>query len=107
LLGKKRVLELYLNVVEWGPGIYGAAYAAQAYFAKSPGELQPHEAAWLASILRSPRKAWTNQYQVNKPRHRLAEIVLQRMKHKGYLSEDEFEQAAGAEIVFAAKGTGQ
>lgn len=106
LLGKKRVLELYLNVVEWGPGIYGAKDAAQLYFGKPPAELQLHQAAWLASILRSPKKAWTNQYLTNKPRRHLMEIVLQRMKKKGIISDDEYNQAVAGEIVFAAKREG-
>jgi len=75
-LGKERVLEIYLNVVEWGPGIRGAAQAANVYFLKSPDGLLPEEAAWLASILRSPRKAYTAQYLVGRAdRIRLAWVL--------------------------------
>jgi len=55
-LTKKRILELYLNVVEWGKGIYGAEAAAQHHFGKSAQDLEPAEAALLAAILPSPRR---------------------------------------------------
>ena len=54
-LTKKRILELYLNVVEWGQGVYGAEAAARHYFRKSAQDLTPEEAALLAAILPSPR----------------------------------------------------
>jgi len=56
LWGKQRILEVYLNVIEMGPGIYGAESAAEFYFHKPASELTQHEAAALASILPSPRK---------------------------------------------------
>lgn len=55
-LGKKRILELYLNVIEWGDGIYGVQAAARRYFGKDVGELSREEAARLAAIIPSPRK---------------------------------------------------
>ena len=54
-LKKRRILEVYLNVVEWGDGIYGAEAAADHYFSKSAADLTPHEAAFLAAILPAPR----------------------------------------------------
>ncbi len=54
-LPKKRILELYLNVVEWGDCIYGAEAAARHYFGKPAAALTKHEAAWLAAILPQPR----------------------------------------------------
>jgi monofunctional biosynthetic peptidoglycan transglycosylase len=55
-LSKKRILELYLNVAEWGHGVYGAEAAAQHHFGKPAHELTPDEAAWLAAMLPSPRR---------------------------------------------------
>ena len=55
-LKKERILELYLNVAEWGQGIYGAEAAARHHFQKSSHDLTPDEAAWLAAILPSPRR---------------------------------------------------
>ena len=55
-LTKERILELYLNVAEWGMGVYGAEAAARHHFRKSASELTEDEAAWLAAILPSPRR---------------------------------------------------
>lgn len=55
-LPKKRILELYLNVVEWGPDVYGAEAAAQTWFQKSALDLTAEEAVALAVILPSPRR---------------------------------------------------
>jgi len=55
-LGKRRVLELYLNAAEWGEGIYGAEAAARTWFNKPAVELSPDEAAVLAAMLPAPRR---------------------------------------------------
>jgi monofunctional biosynthetic peptidoglycan transglycosylase len=54
-LSKRRILELYLNVVEWGDGIYGAEAASRAYFRKPASRLSPSEAALLAGALVNAR----------------------------------------------------
>ncbi|KQY80550.1 monofunctional biosynthetic peptidoglycan transglycosylase [Brevundimonas sp. Root1423] len=54
--GKRRIMEVYLNVAEWAPGVYGAEAAAQHWFGKSADELTAREAARLAAILPSPRR---------------------------------------------------
>ena len=56
LWGKRRIVEVYLNVAEWAPGVYGAEAAAQHWFGKSADELSAREAARLAAILPSPRR---------------------------------------------------
>ncbi len=53
---KARILELYVNIAEWGPGIYGAEAAARAYFKKPARALTPSEAALLAAVLPNPRE---------------------------------------------------
>jgi len=53
-LSKKRILELYLNVIEWGDGVYGAEAAARTYFKKSASGLSREEAAYLAAMIPSP-----------------------------------------------------
>src|SRR3954466_258326 len=55
-LGKRRGLELYLNVAGWGPGVYGAGAAARVWFHKPAAELLPEEAAVLAAMLPAPRR---------------------------------------------------
>ena len=56
LLPKRRILELYLNVVEWGPGIYGAQAAAQSHFGVDAAGLTDQQAALLAAVLPNPRE---------------------------------------------------
>ena len=99
-VGKRRVLELYLNVVEWGPEIFGAKQAAAVYFNKTPQQLQAREAAWLASILRSPTTDYERQFLKNSPRPWRANLVLRRMKS---LSENERQAALSSPMVFAAR----
>lgn len=55
VLDKRHILEIYLNSVEWGEGVFGAEAAAQRYFRKSARHLAPHEAARLAVMLPSPK----------------------------------------------------
>ena len=78
-LGKPRILELYLNVVEWGPDLVGAKEAAEAYFLKEPKGLLPEEAAFLASILRSPRGSWAREYRDGRVNGRRLAWILDNM----------------------------
>src|SRR5438034_198172 len=54
-LPKKRILEIYLNVIEWGDDIYGAEAASQYYFKKPASSLSPAEAAFLSAMIPNPR----------------------------------------------------
>ena len=56
LLSKRRILEIYLNSVEWGEGVFGAEAAAQHYFRTSAARLSPHQAARLAVMLPAPKR---------------------------------------------------
>lgn len=70
-LSKARILTLYLNTVDWGPGLCGIQAASEFYFQKSPQQLSTTEAAWLAGILRNPHRAYQQEYilkTVFKPR---------------------------------------
>jgi monofunctional biosynthetic peptidoglycan transglycosylase len=55
-LSKRRILEIYLNVIEWGDGIYGAEAAAQHYFGVSAAELNAEQSARLATVVPAPRR---------------------------------------------------
>lgn len=61
-LSKRRIFELYLNVIEWGDGIYGAEAASQHYFSKSAAALKPAEAAFLAAIIPNPKLYTQKRY---------------------------------------------
>jgi monofunctional glycosyltransferase len=56
LLGKDRILELYLNVIEWGPGVYGAEAASRYYYDEPASRVSREQAARLAAIIPNPRK---------------------------------------------------
>jgi membrane peptidoglycan carboxypeptidase len=56
IVSKERMLEVYFNIIEWGPNIYGIGEAAQFYFQKYPSELTLNECLYLANIVPSPRK---------------------------------------------------
>jgi len=56
ILSKKRILELYLNVVEWGQAIFGIEAASRHYYGKPSSALTPEEASRLAAVLPNPRK---------------------------------------------------
>ncbi len=77
LLPKERILEIYLNIAEWGNGIYGAEAAARHYFGKSARYLTKEEAAWLAAILPRPRFYDRNR-NAEQP-HVRADIISKRL----------------------------
>ena len=56
MLPKRRIFELYLNVIEWGNGVFGAEAAAQRYFGVTAARLSPAQAARLAAMAPSPRR---------------------------------------------------
>lgn len=91
-LGKGRILELYLNVVEWGPGIYGIQAASERYFMRRPSQLQPHEAAFLAAILPSPRRFYQEQYLKNKASETRIDWILSNMGDANQLSKIDVEK---------------
>jgi monofunctional biosynthetic peptidoglycan transglycosylase len=82
-LSKRRILELYLNVIEWGDGIYGCEAAARRYYGKDCASLSAPEAAGLAAMIPNPRRL---NPSVNAPRHARAQRrVMWLMANAGYL----------------------
>jgi monofunctional biosynthetic peptidoglycan transglycosylase len=78
ILGKDRILELYLNVIEWGPGIYGAEAAAETWYRVQAAQLNREQAARLAAIIPSPlrrRPARMTDYSA---------VILERMRRMGW-----------------------
>lgn len=82
-LSKRRILELYLNVVEWGPGIFGAEAAANYYYGKSAKELSAEEAARLAVVLPNPLRY--NPLNGSRYVERRSAFVLEIMKKRGII----------------------
>lgn len=102
-LPKARLLEIYLNLAEWGPGLWGIGPAARHYFGKPAAALTVREAAFLASIIPNPVRyhayftrgaldaAWTERLRV----------ILINMAQAGVLTEDQLLEALDAPLVFA------
>lgn len=84
-LSKSRILELYLNVIEWGEGIYGAEGAAGHYFGRSARDLTIGEAAVLAAMIPDPR------HPGRKALERRRRIILERLRAAGHIAEPEEE----------------
>lgn len=78
VLGKRRILELYLNVVEWGPGIYGAEAASHVWYRTSAANIDKDQAARLAAILPAPLKRRPERM------NRYTGIILGRMRQMGW-----------------------
>ena len=77
-LSKKRILELYLNVIEWGDGIYGAEAASQYYFHKPAANLTPREGAFLSAMIPNPRTVFNPQINPKRVARR-QRIILRLM----------------------------
>ena len=90
VLGKRRIFEIYLNIAEWGKGIYGAEAAAEAYFGKSAADLTPEEGAALAAALPSPRRY--NPTGGTRFMEREKSRIVNRMRASGYLPDETEEE---------------
>ena len=92
-LSKRRILELYLNLIEWGDGIYGIEAAAQRHFGVSATQLDARQSALLAAVIINPRR-----YDPTHPAgraERRARMILTRMWKRGLLGESEYLAAIG------------
>ncbi len=78
VLGKRRILELYLNVVEWGPGVFGAEAACRFHYRVAARSIGREDAARLAAILPSPLKRRPERMS------RYSGIILERMRQMGW-----------------------
>ena len=96
-LTKSEIIELYLNVVEFGPNTYGIGPGAKLWFGKSPEALDPVEAFWLASILPRPRKAGPPTELALKGTSRLMESLAKQGKIPGFVGGFEEVDATGWE----------
>ncbi len=78
VLGKRRILEIYLNVVEWGPGIYGAERACRYYDGTAAKNVDRQQAARMAAILPAPLKRRPERM------NRYSGLILERMRQMGW-----------------------
>ena len=84
---KRRILEVYLNVAEFGPGVYGALAASRHAFRREPGDLTPRQAATLIAVLPSPKRmSAANPSEYVRRRTREIQAAVARLGGAGYLS---------------------
>lgn len=105
ILSKRKILEIYLNEVEWGGNIYGIEAASRHYLDKHASELTAGEAALLAGMLPNPR--YYNPFKRSeKARHR-QEQVLFNMHQAKLLNDEEYTTALAAPITLRQEGSGR
>jgi Transglycosylase len=100
-LGKARILEIYLNVIEWGPDLFGLRPAARAYFDREPHELTPAQVAFLVSLIPGPVK-YQSSFAHGTPGpgfRQLVDALLAKLRSVDALTEDEYRRALEEEIV--------
>ncbi len=100
-LSKNEILEIYLNIAEWGEGLYGIGPASRYYFNKHPSELTAKEGAFLAVLLPSPRKysrTFREQGLTEFAFNRM-ENILQKMTQAQYLTAEEYQEESSEPLV--------
>jgi len=104
-LSKKRLLEIYFNIVEWAPGIFGISNAAWYYFGKPVYMLTPLEGAYLASVIPGPYR-YNYQFQNGKVSEKWIENlhrILNIMNETGHLTFQEYIDSVKEELLFRPK----
>ena len=92
-LSKRRIFELYLNLIEWGDGVYGIEAASRHYFGVPASALGPRQAVLLAAVIINPRR-----YSVLDPPKRIlnrARMIAKRLHRRGLLDDREYHLALG------------
>ncbi len=109
VLSKERILEIYINIIEYGPGIYGIGEAARHYFGKPASDLTPVEAAFFSTILPNPKERYAQYCAGTLRRTTEAKIgrIVDLMLKRGRLTEEEWTLAKATPLVFARDGIDQ
>jgi membrane peptidoglycan carboxypeptidase len=105
VLDKERILEIYFNAIEYGPGLYGIGPATSTYFDKHPRDITPVEAAFFSTILPNPKKRY-QQYcdgVLTKYTKRKIQRILQLMVKRERLAENEYMLASVTPLEFAIR----
>src|SRR6266513_2662094 len=101
--GKQKIMELYLNRIYFGGGLYGAEAASRGYFGKPAKEMTLSECATLAGLIKSPNRLspWTDKNGSREVRN----LALTRMRDLGFISRERCETAQAEEIVIGSRET--
>jgi membrane peptidoglycan carboxypeptidase len=103
---KTRILEIYVNVIEWGPGLYGLVPAARHYFGKVPDELTPKEIAFLVCLIPSPVR-YHQAHAVGRLGPGMGQLtanLLAKLRSVDAIGEEEYLQALDEEPEFRPEG---
>jgi penicillin-binding protein 1A len=100
---KERMLEVYLNIIEWGPDLYGIGEAARHYFDKDAHELGLRESAFLATIIPNPVRyhVYCNRGTLSENWRKQVDGLLGVLYEGGDITEAEYQEALSAPLVFA------
>lgn len=103
---KRELLELYVNVVEFGPGVYGIRRAAEHYFATTPTRLTPAQSFFIASILPAPTRNYFDEAgNLIESRAAFVQRLLEISHARDALTDSELEQALQEQLVFGRPET--
>ena len=102
ILPKERILELYLNAIEFGPRLYGIGPAARHYFGKAASDINPLEAAFFSSILPSPKRRYVHYCHgaLSPAWEKYLRRILTRMYERDRLTEEEYAAATASTLSF-------
>ena len=103
--GKQKIMELYLNRIYFGGGLYGAEAASRGYFGKPAREMSLAECATLAGLIKSPNRLspWADRATSREAR----DYALDRMRDMGFISREQFANARAQEIVVGSRQNAQ
>ncbi len=103
ILTKEEILNAYMNIVEFGPNIYGVGKAAKFFFNKSARDLSIRESTYLATILPNPSNAFTNYCRgyLDRESKKSIEKSLSRQRSLGYLTTNQWQQSLQEQIIFS------
>jgi penicillin-binding protein 1A len=103
--GKQKIMELYLNRIYFGGGVYGAEAAARGYFGKPAREMTLPECATLAGLIKSPNKLspWSDRAASRDARN----VVLARMRDLGFIDEGQYQAAQASDVVIGSRQSAQ
>jgi len=105
LILKERIMEIYLNIVEWGPGIHGIHQASQHFFGKSPEEISLLEAVYLTSILPAPGRYYQMFQQREIPRewYNQMRFILGIMLERDRITPKQYNSALSKQLLFSSQ----
>ena len=107
-LSKRELLALYLNVIEWGPGVFGIGHAATHYFGRPPSELSLREVVFLSTAIPRPRPVHGafSKGRVLRTQQRRIDRMLRLLVRRGHVDAQAAAEAQSSELRFDAGGSG-